>query len=126
MAPVAEPMLESASSAAVQSEMLKVLRNMQRRRQGSDSDNELEGVTKGQRSKLRGLTDMHQNLRTSKRGQRRAIRDYVRGAREIAGVEGPDMAFRFTDVSKKIRGRFGKMLGLWRVHVMMSEVGNNG
>ena len=44
MALTAEPMLESASTAAVQSEMLKVLRSMQRRRQDSDSDNELEGV----------------------------------------------------------------------------------
>ena len=36
-----ERRLESASTAAVQLKMLKVFRNMQRRRQDSDNDNEL-------------------------------------------------------------------------------------
>ena len=68
---------------------------------------------------------MHQNLRTSNRAQRRTIRDHVRETREIAGVEGPDMALRSTYASKNICGRYGTMLGLWRVHVMMSEVLQN-
>lgn len=105
-----------------QLEIPKVLRDMQRGLQGNDSDNELESVTKGERSKTRELAAMRQNLCNPKQAQRRAIRDYMQNAREIAGVEGLDIAVRFTNASKKIHGRLGKMLNLWRVHVMMNEV----
>ena len=94
-------------------------------KQGSDSDNsaassqerELMGGKSG--SRLRGVVRLRRQLVKHPLWR---VRRYRNKVKEKLGAQDPRRAWSYSDYSLKLRGRFGKMTGLWRTHWMMSNI----
>ena len=56
------------------------------------------------------------------RHPRRLVSSYLTRSKEIIGVHHKDQRWGFRDVSHKIKRTFGKMVGLWRCHLLLQEV----
>ena len=113
------------ATTAVQYEMLKALKHMQKGSKGSDNSSDSESLGDGGGGGgLKGIVRLRRRIR---RRPMKIILAYRRKSMAKKNVrvcaDGRlTAAFAHTDTSFRIKGVFGKMTGLWRVHYAVSMI----
>ena len=112
---------------AVQAEILKTRQSLRREKKTS-SASEATTSTEGEAGVHgpKGLRGLHRMRRRFKKKPGSIVRRYVVDAKTELGITSVHEAFHFKAYSMALRTRFGRMRGLFRVHLGLSHALNLG
>ena len=106
---------------ALQLEVLKVLRRLQKK--GGDSDSGAEDETHtGLRVHRAGVEALAKLRKQLKKNPDKVTAAHVLMMKDRLGVTDARMIWHPTDYSRRLLPKFGRMRGMWRVHYMTSEL----
>jgi hypothetical protein len=100
----------------LQLETLKILKKLHKREDSSGDDVDGKGGNSGG---LRGVQRLRERV---EKDPERVIRDYIAAVQLELGVSDTRQFWCFRDFSKKLLPRFGRMRGMYRCHVMSSDI----
>ena len=108
-----------ANHAVIQQKMRKKLN-------GNNDDDSSDGGDMVSRTKGKGFNDLHRWRKGIRKKPKKSVRRYVQKVARRIGIQNARQAFIMSDYSRKLQILFGKMRGLFRIHVSLQEAIQEG